>query len=560
MPPEKIDSLADDVKPLVLGLLRQISGLTARVDELLAQNKALLARIAELEAERGKPPKTPDNSSLPPSRGQKGNVAEPTRVKKARKGHPGAARALAENPDATRDIYAERCACGAALAEAGQELARAWDHVDLPPIKPITTRINLFRATCPCCKARVTAQAPADMPEGSPFGPGIKAAVAYLHGCQMVGFKRLTELCEGLFGLTISQGAISNMLARMGKPFGATAEQIAATVRASEVIASDETSARVKGKTHWQWTFGCATAVYHMIAPTRGKCVPTDFLAGARPKVWLSDRLPAQCTHAEAHQFCLAHLIRDAQYAIDHGDTIFAPQFKAFLKDACAVGRRRPDLADSTIGTHRRRLDRELDRLLDLKPTDVEGSHLRAAIVVTARDKLLVFLTRRDVEATNNASERALRPSVIFRRVTNGFRSEWGAKVYADLCSMSPPAASPAAPHSPPSATPWRRPHPNAPRRDQVDRGELIHRIEHRLFAYITQNWRGKPLVSHKVIVQLIAATSTDKGLTVTCGIDRSRYPRGIKVSKAELAAIKIEHHSFHGEWNYTIKPNKKPN
>jgi transposase len=242
MPPEKIDSLADDVKPLVLELLRQIS-------ELVAQNKALLARIAELEARQGKPPKTPDNSSLPPPRGQKGNVAEPARGKKARKGHLGAARALAENPDATRDIYAEHCACGATLDVAGQELARAWDHVDLPPIKPVTTRINLFRTTCPCCKARVTAPAPADMREGSPFGPGIQAAVAYLHGCQMVSFKRLTELCEGLFGLTISQGAISNMLARMGKPFGAAAEEIAATVRASEVIASNETSARVKGKT-----------------------------------------------------------------------------------------------------------------------------------------------------------------------------------------------------------------------------------------------------------------------------------------------------------------------
>src|SRR5215470_17576277 len=321
MPPENIDSLADDVKPLVLELLRQIS-------ELVAQNKALLARIAELEAQQGKPPKTPDNSSLPPSRGQKGNAAEPTRAKKSRKGRPGAARALAENPDATRDIYAERCVCGAALAEADQELARAWDHVDLPPINPITTRINLFRATCPCCKARVTAQAPADMPEGSPFGPGIKAVVAYLHGCQMVGFKRLTELCEGLFGLTISQGALSNMLARMGKPFGAAAEEIAATVRASAVIASDETSARVKGKTWWQWTFGCATAVYHVILPTRGKCVPADFLAGAKPKLWLSDRLAAQLKHAQEHQFCLAHQIRDAQYAIDHGDTIFAPRLQ----------------------------------------------------------------------------------------------------------------------------------------------------------------------------------------------------------------------------------------
>ena len=156
--------------------------------------------------------------------------------------------------------------------------------------------------------------------------------------------------------MTISQGAISNMLARMGKPFGAAAEQIAATVRGSEVIASDETSARVKGKTHWQWTFGCATAVYHMIAPTRGKCVPTDFLAGARPKVWLSDRLPARCTHAEAH--ILLPLVMRSTRSIT-ATTIFAPQFKAFLKDACTVGRRRPDLADSTIGAHRRRLDRE---------------------------------------------------------------------------------------------------------------------------------------------------------------------------------------------------------
>jgi hypothetical protein len=64
---------------------------------------------------------------------------------------------------------------------------------------------------------------------------------------------------------------------------------------------------------------------------------------------------------------------------------------------------------------------------------------------------------------------------------------------------------------------------------------------------------------SHKVIIQLIAAISTDKGLTVTCDIDRSCYPRGIKISKAQMAAINIERHAFHGEWNYTIKPSEKP-
>ena len=132
--------------------------------------------------------------------------------------------------------------------------------------------------------------------------------------------------------------------------------------------------------------------------------------------------------HAEEHQFCLAHLIRDAQYAIDHGDTIFAPDFKALLKDACAVGGRRPDLADATIAAHRRRLERQLERLLARKPTDAEGRKLRDAVYVDCTDKLFVFLKRRDAAPTNNESERALRPSVIFRKVTNGFRSEWGAK------------------------------------------------------------------------------------------------------------------------------------
>jgi transposase len=443
MPERKNDSPSGDSANLVASLLARIDQLVAqlsardeRIDELLALVKAQNVRIAELEAKLGGPPKTPDNSSLPPSRGQKANAEPPTSKKKRRKGRPGVARKLAEKPDVTRRFYAGHCACGAELGEAGQELAKEYDHIDIPPIRPVTTRIELFRAVCPCCKARVTANAPADMPEGTPFGPGITSMVTYLHGCQMIGFKRLTEVCEGLFGLTISQGAIANMLARVGEAFAAPAERIAAEVRTSEVIASDETSARVKGKTWWQWTFGCATAVYHVIAPTRGKCVPTDFLGGVKPKMWLSDRLAAQLGHAEEHQFCLAHLIRDAQYAIDHGDTIFAPAFKALLQDACVVGRRRPDLADATIAAHRRRLDKELERLLALKPTDAEGRKLRDTVYVDCTDKLFAFLKRRDVEPTNNESERALRPSVIFRKVTNGFRSEWGATTYAALCSI----------------------------------------------------------------------------------------------------------------------------
>jgi transposase len=437
MPPGGIDSLnADSLKGLVLSLLAKIDDLTEQNKTLLARIDELLARIAELEGRAGKPPKTPTNSSLPPSSGQKANVANASTTKKGRKGHPGVTRELCANPDVTRDVLVERCACGAKLPAAEQVLARAYDHVELPPIKPITTRINLHRADCPCCGKTTTAEPPADMPPGSPFGPGIVALVTYLHGCQMVGYARLVEMLEGLFGLKISEGAIANILARAAEPLAECAQTIHETVRNSPVIASDETSARVKGKTHWQWTFVTSTAVAHVIAPTRGKIVPTEFLDGARPKVWISDRLLAQCNHAEAHQYCLAHLIRDAQYAIDAGDTVFAPEFKAFLQRACDIGRRRPNLADATIKAYARTLARELDRLLKLQPTNAEGRHLRDAIIVDGQDKLLVFLTRRDVQPTNNESERNLRPSVIFRKVTNCFRSDWGAKVYADICSI----------------------------------------------------------------------------------------------------------------------------
>jgi Rhodopirellula transposase DDE domain len=81
------------------------------------------------------------------------------------------------------------------------------------------------------------------------------------------------------------------------------------------------------------------------------------------------------------------------------------------------------------------------------------------------------------------------------------------------------------------------------------------NKIEHRLFSLISQDWRGKPLVSQEVIVNLIANTTTKTGLKVRCGLDRNLYPKATKVSDAEFTAITISKNNFHGEPNYTIKP-----
>ena len=84
------------------------------------------------------------------------------------------------------------------------------------------------------------------------------------------------------------------------------------------------------------------------------------------------------------------------------------------------------------------------------------------------------------------------------------------------------------------------------------------NKIEHRLFSFITQNWRGRPLVSYQTIIQLIANTTTDTGLTVRSELDTNDYPSGIKITDAQIDALNLHRHDFHGDWNYTIKPTKE--
>jgi transposase len=256
-----------------------------------------------------------------------------------------------------------------------------------------------------------------------------------LHVTQMVSFSRLSALMAEVWSLAISEGAIANILARAGTRLGAAAAQIAADVRASAVIASDETSARVNGRTWWQWVMSSSAGVYHIIIDSRAAKVVKSFLDGAVPLVWVADRYAAQNKHANQRQICLAHLLRDAQFAIDAGDQVFAPGFLKLLKRACGIGARRDELKDATLKQYRYEIDAKLDKLLTVSPTSAAGDKLIKAIK-RCRGDLFVFLERRDVPCTNNVSERHLRPSVIFRKVTGGFRSEWGANGYAAAASV----------------------------------------------------------------------------------------------------------------------------
>ncbi|MGE5770084.1 MAG: IS66 family transposase, partial [Betaproteobacteria bacterium] len=155
-----------------------------------------------------------------------------------------------------------------------------------------------------------------------------------------------------------------------------------------------------------------------------------------RPAVWVSDRYAGQQDLAPAHQVCLAHVLRDVQYAIDCGDAVFAPRLRDLLRWAIRIGRRRDALRATTLRHYHARAERRLDALVTLPAAHPAGRELQTAVKAW-RSKFFVFLDDPDVPATNNACEREIRPSVVFRKVTGGFRSSWGAHIHAGYRSVT---------------------------------------------------------------------------------------------------------------------------
>ena len=432
IPPADLSKLSHAEKDaLILALSVQLCAAQERIAAQDARIAALEARLEELT----RPPKTPDNSSKPPSQGQKQDRVPPSDCR-ARKSRPGVGRTLHPNPDRVVDARLAVCPkCQAVFPETAQTPQQVYERIELPPIKPDVTQVRLFGGRCACCGERVTAAAPVGFELGSPFGQTIAALVVYLHYAHAIGMERLATLMNEIFSLSISEGAISNMLARAREPLLTAVETIRETVLASPLVCSDETSARVSGKNWWEWVFVGTLAVLHVIRPSRGKAVVQALFGEIRPAVWVSDMLGSQRGHSVAWQVCLAHLLRDARYAVECGDTSFSAPFKRLLLRAIAIGQRRETLKDSTLKQHLADLDRRLDRIIAAVPLGEPGRKLRKRIAAN-RVHLFVFITNRDVPYTNNISERHLRPSVIFRKVTNGFRCEWGAETYAAFRSI----------------------------------------------------------------------------------------------------------------------------
>jgi transposase len=172
-----------------------------------------------------------------------------------------------------------------------------YDRIELPEIKPVVTRVERYQGECRYCNAKLVAPVPTHLAPGSPFGQSIESLATYLRYGHAISYERLHQLLGEVFHLSISEGAIANLLTRVKTRLGKSWSEILTHLRQAKLICSDETSARVNGKHEWEWVFQNPEVCFHTICATRGGSVIYAVLEDHEPEVWVSDLFSAQATH-----------------------------------------------------------------------------------------------------------------------------------------------------------------------------------------------------------------------------------------------------------------------
>lgn len=402
------------------------------------QLEAALAQIATLQAQLSRPPKTSANASVAPSQDRHRLPPNP-RAKappatRERKGHQ---RRL---PEAQVIWECEPFACeqcGADLAAASSRLIGCQRVMDIPPLQAQVIELRRYARQCSCGHCQPDAYPQGYEEVHQHFGPRIHTFISYFNGTHHIAHDRLQQLMQEVFGLNISAGALVNSLQRTQRHLQPLMETFLATIRQATVVGSDETGLKLAGKRGWLWVVQTPAVSYFAAVDSRAGQVLEDILMDASGiEVWMSDLYSAQLSvNTKRYAICNAHQLRDLQYAIDAGDTVFAPAVQALLRQGLHLSKRRSQLSAHDYQQQVAQLKQTANYFnqLDVLHPDVQRLQKRFR---KHFDAMWLFLEREDVPFDNNASERALRPATTHRKVIGCFRTDEGADAYARYRSL----------------------------------------------------------------------------------------------------------------------------
>jgi transposase len=425
-------------------IARQPPEAQAIIRLLLARIAELDARVSELEARLNQ---TPRNSSLPPSTEHPHAKPAPQQKKSGKKpgGQPGHAkyeRPLIPVEQCTQvvPVVPDMCRrCGEPLVGCDPEPLRhqVWD---IPEVHPLVTEYQLHRLTCPFCLISTCGELPVGVPRGQ-AGPRLIALVALLMGCFKQSKRRVALFLEQVLNQPCSAGWVVKLQNQATDAITPPYKEAAAQLPCEPVLGIDESPTKEGRLKSWLWTFVAGSYTLFALRTTRAATVLEDLLTNAFCGVVNCDRAKMYWKMGRP-QWCWAHLKRDFQALIDHPD----PQVKRLGRDLMRPTR---DLfrhwarcRDGTItraGMLRlmRPIRQEIDNLL-LRGVFSGNPKLVGMCqqLYDHRDWLWTFLDVEGVEPTNNVSERALRPAVIWRKLSFGTQSARGSRFVETILTV----------------------------------------------------------------------------------------------------------------------------
>jgi transposase len=405
-----------------------VAALHNKLTEQAKLVESVTKRVDELETRVNR---NSSNSNQPPSSDPpfKKKGAKPHKGKPGgKRGHKGHRYALLE-PGEIKPLGPKSCPCGNTDFPETEPFY-THQYIELPEIKMEVTHFVLYRGKCPCCGKMNKGRIPEGYQIG--YGPRLSAAIAQMAGGHGDSRTLVQEFCASVLNIPISLGAIQKILDRVSAAIKPHYDRIGEVARTTEVNHVDETSHTKKGVLQWLWVMTNATVAFFMIHANRSKKA-FEALIGDWEGILVSDSYGVYCKWVGLRQACLAHLIRKAQELSEKK----APEIARFGKWAHSELVRLCHMAHAppTVGEWRAFYAR-LMRLITLNVDRKDEAGRFARRLLREIDSLWLFLAIEGVAPTNNHAERILRFAVLWRKRSQGTRSEKGDRWVERILSL----------------------------------------------------------------------------------------------------------------------------
>jgi transposase len=425
---------------------QRVHAVQERNEKLVAENRRLRQQIRELlsaaASGKGEREKRPPDWIKPPVTRQRHK--KPGR----KKGHPAALRPLPDHIDAHQDVPLPRDAAGRESCPRCNTCLfdlEDREHLveDAIPAKVLVTCYHTRSGWCPCCRKQVESRAPeqppgANIPHGQ-LGINALATAMVLRIVHRLPFRQITQVFANLPELSVSPGAITRQVQRIADWFEGDYEKLLLQLRGAPHVYADETGWRTGGRNGCLWTLTSPSHTLYHVDKSRAGRVIRKLLGKAFGGTLVSDFYSAYAAMSCKKQKCLAHLLRELNESAEKfpafASGAFFTQCRRLIRQMLLLKSKWNKLGRRKYAASVRRLEARLEQLVTARYDEANARRI-AKRMRKHRKELTAFLWEKDLDGTNNAAERAIRPAVVARKISGGSRSRNGAEAWATLASL----------------------------------------------------------------------------------------------------------------------------